>query len=417
MTIAERLAEFAADVTLARLPAEVIDSVRRRTLDAAGCMLAAAADGAAAGTVDAVRAWSGSREAGVAGHDFRAPAPHAALVNGTLAGALVHDAVHPPTLAPIDAAVIPAALATAQEAERDGAAFVLAAAIGLEVAARLASSGSPGALPAGAAAAAARIWGLSERETAAAIGLAARSGTPAGAPAAERPSLRRGWSAMTGVIAADLARRGIAERDAPGPVSGPVDQLGERWDCLSVALKPYPAALWVQADMNAAAGLGLKAGDIEEILCSIPPGAAALVCEPRSEKLRPVTDDEARFSLPFAVATAIVGGRSPAEMFGEDARTDRRVLALAERVGFEQDDSLHTAGGRVRIMLRDGRTRDAAHDAPGRELSDEDLRAKFTANARRRLDQPTTAKLAAEILRLDTLDGVDELMALTQGGG
>lgn len=413
MTISERLAEFAADVTLARLPEQVLEAVRRRTLDAIGCMLASAADGSAVATVDAVHAWAGSRETGVIGYDFRAPAPHAALANGTLAGALVHDAVHLPTLAPIDAAVIPAALATAEEAGRDGAAYVEAAAIGLETAARLALMDPAAALPAGAAAAAARVWGLSERETATAIALAATSAIPAGE---HRARSRRGWASMTGVIAADLARRGVA---ADGDLMSGAVGTGREWECLSTAIKPYPASLSVHACMDAAAALGLKAGDIEEIACTVPAGTLAVVCEPRGEKIRPVTDDEARFSLPFAVATAVVGGRPAAEMFSEDARTDRRVLALAARVACEEDAALPAAGGRVRIMLRDGRSRETGEEqtrgSPGRELSDEDLRAKFTANARRRLDQPSTAKLATLVMRIETLDAIDDVIALAQG--
>lgn len=417
MTIAEAFAEFAADVTLARLPERVVDAVRRRTLDAIGCMLASAADGGAAPIVDTVHSWAGSRETGIAGFDFRAPAPHAAFVNGTLAGALVHDAVHLPSLAPIDAAVIAAALAVADEAERDGAAFVEATAIGLEVAARIAVADAAVALPSGAAAAAARLWGLSERETAASIALAATSATPA---AEHRARLRRGWAAMTGVIAADMARRGIGP-DADVPADEiPLGDPGARWELLQTAIKPYPASLWVHASMDAAAGLGLKAGDIDEVLCAIPPAAPTVVCEPRGEKIRPVTDDEARFSLPFAVATVVVGGRSPAEMFTEDARTDRRVLALAARVAYESDAATGPTGARVRIMLRDGRIRDAVQEiclgAPGRELPDDALLSKFTANARGRLDQPTCAKLAAHVLRIDTLSRIDEVIELSQGG-
>ncbi|HVL89459.1 MAG TPA: MmgE/PrpD family protein [Actinomycetota bacterium] len=418
MTIAETFAEFAADITLARLPDDVVAAVRRRTLDLIGCMLASAADGSAAPVVDAVHAWAGSRETGVAGYDFRAPAPQAAFANGTLAGALVHDAVHVPSLAPLDAAVIPAALAVAEEAGRDGASLLEAIAIGSEIAARIAVAEGTVALPAGAAAAAARLWGLSERETAAAIALAATSATPA---SEHRARLRRGWAAMTGVIAADLARRGVAADAGVPALDVPLRDAGERWEMRSVAIKRYPAGLWLHAPMDAAAGLGLKAGDIDEVLCALPPGAAAVVCEPRGEKIRPVTDDEARFSLPFGVATAIVGGRSPSEMFSEDARTDRRVLALAARVGYEENAALDPTGARVRIMLRDGRTRDAAQQAcdgsPARELSDEDLRAKFTANARRRLDQPATAKLATQIMRLEDLDTIDEIVALAQGDG
>ena len=104
----------------------------------------------------------------------------------------------------------------------------------------------------------------------------------------------------------------------------------------------------------------MKWADIEEIVCSIAPPAIGIVAEPRAPRLHPATTYQAQFSLPFAVATAVVGGRSGLDLFGAEALADRRVLALASRVTHRVDPALdfpRTFGGRVTVSLRDGRVR------------------------------------------------------------
>ena len=109
------------------------------------------------------------------------------------------------------------------------------------------------------------------------------------------------------------------------------------------------------------------------------------------------------------------------ELFGEEARTDRRVLALAERVRYRVDDTLpfpETYGGRITIVLRDGRVREADEltnrGHPDRRLTDDEVTAKFTGNARRRLDAGSVRKIADTVWRLDEVDSIDELTSLAQ---
>jgi 2-methylcitrate dehydratase PrpD len=166
---------------------------------------------------------------------------------------------------------------------------------------------------------------------------------------------------------------------------------------------------------------GVRAGDVDEIRCAIAPPAAGIVAEPRKERLQPATTYAAQFSLPFAVASALVGGREGLDLFDEEARGDRRVLALAERVYHVVDDTLpfpQTYGGRVTIVLRDGRVREIEElvnrGHPDRPLTDEEVAAKFTANARRRLDNGAVQKVADCVWHLEDVDSIEELASLVQ---
>ena len=451
MTASETLAEFCATLRFESLPAATIHAAKRHALDTLGVALAAAANGVAHPIVDAVRAWAGAREASVVGHDFGAAAPHAALANGTLAHALDFDDTHVESVVHPSAFVVPAALAVAEESGANGRALLCSAVAGYEVATRIGAA-APGRFHArglhttgiagtfGAAAVAGVLWGLTPAQITHALGIAGSQSSGLFAYLADGSETKRfhaGWAAQGGIVAADLARRGFTgprtifegphglfDAFLAGESHDPhrlVRGLGEEWETTRIAIKPYPACHFVHAFMDAAVGLGVRAGDVEEITCAIASPAAVIVAEPRDGRLHPATTYAAQFSLPFAVASAIVGGREGLDLFGEEARTDKRVLALAERVHHRRDDSLpfpKTFGGRITIQLRDGRLREADElinrGHPDRPLSDDEVVAKFTSNARRRLDAGAVQKVVDTVWGLEELDSVDELAGLVQ---
>ncbi|GAC1416136.1 MAG: MmgE/PrpD family protein [Actinomycetota bacterium] len=443
MTTIEDLAAFAADLSFDRIPESVLGVVRRHLLDAIGCALASAAASAGGPVIELVRAGAGAREAGILGFEFRAPASQAALATGTLIHALDYDDSHVFSIVHPSAAVVPAALAAAEEAGGDGRVVAVALAAGYEVACRMGlamresisghgldPTGFAG--PYGAAAAAGRVWGLTQTQMTNALGLAgALSGGIVGGRAgtSDVMRIRGGWAAQTGVIAADLARRGligpadIAEglHNLVAEPQRAVSNLESHWESLRIAIKPYPACHFVHAYADAAASLTVKPGEVGAIICVVHPSIVNVVCEPRAQRSAPQSDTEARFSLPFAVASAMIGGRQPLELFGEDARNDRRILSLAERVRFETDATLpfpSQYGGRLIVSLKDGRTREAVEEInrghPDRPLTDDELHAKFYSNARKRIENPAAAKLAGEIRRIEELDDVEEIVSLAQ---
>lgn len=450
-TAAQRLAELVAGLRFGELPAEAVRAAKRHLIDALGVALAAADTGAGAQVVLTVRSWAGAREATVLGHDFRAPAAWAALANGTLAHALDFDDTHMESIVHPSAFVLPAALAVAQETGAGGRDLLVAAIAGYEVATRIGAA-APGRFhprglhptglcgPFGAAVAAGKLWELSETELARALGIAGSQSSGLFAyvsDGSETKRLHAGWAAHAGVVAADLARRGFT-----GPLSifeGPngffdgfiagerpdldrlVRGLGSEWEVTRIAIKPYPCCHFLHAAMDAAAGSGVAPEHVDRVECAIPPATVGIVAEPRGPRLAPATTYAAQFSLPFAVASAMTGGREALDLFGQEARSDRAVLGLAERVWHIPDDTLpfpRAYGARVRIETRGGREivleelTNRGH--PDRPLSDEELAGKFLANAGRRLEPPAAEKLLEAMWRLEELDSVEELADLAQ---
>ncbi|MFC9971107.1 MmgE/PrpD family protein [Spirillospora sp. NPDC127200] len=466
-TAVRRLAEFAVRCRDEGLPAEVAADVTGRVLDVVGNCLAARAEetgrGPVAAVSRAVEAWAGTAQAGVLGAAGRLPAPSAALVNGTLAHALDFDDTHLPSVLHPSASVVPAALAAAEETGAGGAALAAAVAAGIEVCDRL---GMASYLPEirnsaffergqhatsicgtlGAAASAALLYGLDAGGVASAVGIAASMG--AGVIEANRTggTVKRvhcGWAAHAGVTAATLARFGVtgpptvlegrfgffqAWLDGRYDAGALLDGLGERWETVRTVYKPYPSNHFTHPAIDCALALrenGLDPADIAGIELGMPAPTLRTVAEPRPEKTRPRTPYHAKFSGPFTVATALLGGGGLGvylDDFTDETLEDPARLALAAKVACAADERASeifpTAFAAVlRVRTRGGAVLehrvDSSRGGPGRPLSREELLLKFRLNAARALPEVRASELARTVDALTSLPEVSALPTLT----
>src|SRR5687768_12507313 len=111
-----RYAAFAAGLTFAQLPREVVSVLKRIVLDTLGTTLAAGTLGSGCGPlVEVARSAGGPPESTLIGYGDRLSAPMAALANGALAHALNYDDVFPGG-GHLGVVTVPAALAIAERA-------------------------------------------------------------------------------------------------------------------------------------------------------------------------------------------------------------------------------------------------------------------------------------------------------------
>jgi len=260
----------------------------------------------------------------------------AAFANGVLANVLDLDDGHSLTKGHPGAAVIPAAAAVAEHARSSGREFLGAVAVGYEVAVRAAiaqhdrspeyhGTGSWGAV--GAAAATARLLGLSADQTAVALGIAEYHAPlslimrSVAAPAMTKDGI--GWGAHVGVTSAFLAQRGFtATAGRFGATS--ITDWGTRWHLDELYLKPYPCCRWAQpAVAAAAAARATVAPDlIRRVRVTTFEAAAALAAAP------PTDTEQAQYSLRWPVACLLARGRfTVADVLGGyDDPATRRIL-------------------------------------------------------------------------------------------
>ncbi|MEV0198872.1 MmgE/PrpD family protein [Nonomuraea sp. NPDC050691] len=462
-TYVERLAAFAAHCRDRGVPDAVRADVTGRVLDVLGNCLAAYADPAAdAGpaVLRAARRWSGAGEATVIGAGDRLPAPSAALVNGTLAHALDYDDTHLPSVQHPSASVVPAALAAAEAAGASGSELVDAVAAGIEVCARL---GMASYLPEtrtslffergqhatsicgtlGAAVAAGLLFGLTEEGVAHAAGVAASMGS--GLIEANRTggTVKRvhcGWAAHAGVSAAVLALEGVTgpptvlegrfgffrawldgRYDAEALLSG----LGERWELPRTVYKPYPANHFTHPAVDCALALragGLAPESVAEAELGVAAPVLATIAEPPEDKARPRSPYHAKFSGPYVVAAALLGGGGLGLDLDDFAALDQDALALAARVRCVADERAselfpQAFAAVLRVRLRDGSTRehrvDSSRGGPERPLTREELEVKFRSNAGRALRLEAVEELLAAARALPSAPSAPALLRLT----
>ncbi|WPB95900.1 MmgE/PrpD family protein [Streptomyces malaysiensis] len=450
MTPAERLGALAELVANDGLPADRRSDVADRVLDLLGNCLAALSERPAEVVAATVREWGGSPQATAIGLATRLPAPSAALVNGTLAHSLDFDDTHLPSVLHPSAAVVPAALAVAEQTDASGPAFSDAVAVGVEVTCRLGMAGYDernansvyfdrgqhataicGTV--GAAVAAGMLRGLSAARLTSAIGIACSMGS--GIIEANRTGgtvkrIHCGWAAHAGVVAAALAGNGIT--GPPTVLEGRFGllrafcgdrfdleavtrDLGERWESDRIFVKPYPCNHFTHAGAEAALRIrrrGIDPAIITELTLGLPEPVLRTIAEPIEDKRRPLSGYHGAFSGPYTVAAALLGGGGLGLYhadFTDTAVADPARLALAARVTPMADPECtrsfpHQFPAVLTVRLADGTVIEerVRHNLGGPEnpLSAADLTAKFRMNARRAVDDAVAGELAALVTGL-----------------
>ena len=413
--LAERIAAFVAALRWEALP----DEVRAMALDAFRDWLGNAAAGAATpfgrAAYGVAKAIGSTGNALLIGSREGADPLTAALVNGGAAHALEFDDSHKQTLYHPGVPAVAAGLAAAQLADADGITLLTGMVAGYEAGIRVAASlgpvhyriwhttGTAGCFA--AAAAAARVLGLSSTQTANAFGLA---GTQAAglwevlpdAPAAK--NLHPGRAAHSGLLAALLARQGVA-----GPASilegsrgvfaamvpegadagACTDGLGERWRIREITFKAYPicghAMTPVEAALRIRAGLGTA--EVRRVVVHSNAISIRVAGNPD-----PHDGYAAKFSIPYCVAVALLKGRVTQAEFEPTVIEDKAVRDLMRRVELVADPEYDRIARTIRparldAFLDDGRTLGAVSETrrgdPEQPLSGDELRAKFRALA------------------------------------
>lgn len=458
VAVTDRLAAFAAGLqadalppaVLERLPLLVLDlvgiAVRGQSVDSTAPMLAALrAAGQAGGT------------ATVLGSAERWAPTAAALINGSAAHSLDFDDTHAPAQLHPGAPVIPAALAAAELCGASTRTLLAGIGAGYEVMCRV----SYGLVPIdhsdrgfhltattgvfGAAAAAGRVMGLSAAQIAHAFGTALSQTAGSGQFLVNGAWTKRfhvGHAAASGLLAALLARHGYTgaaqafEGDsgffrlyAPNPTpQAALQGLGERWETLGVAIKPYPCCRAIHAPLDAVFALLAEAPiaveAIERVRVGMPRKCVDITGVPVERKRDPRNVVDCQFSAHLCIAAALVNGRLGFDDY-DAALADPRVRALMQRIDCHVEpraEALYpqTFPGLVEVTLKDGQRRERFVQTPSGEpdtmLTPAQVRTKFALLVGDTLGATGEARLYQAIMTLADDRPVAALMQAARPG-
>lgn len=437
------LAEHAASLRYDDLPEAARDRAKQSLLDTLGVSLAGAGlEPAVRPVFDIVREMGGAPQSTLLGFGGRAPALMAAFANGALVHALDYDD-QTPWGQHCGSSIVPAVFALAErQGGVSGKDMIAAVAAGQDIFARLLRNvgwkkdwnfSTVAGIYAGTAACA-RVLGFSAERTAHAIGIATLQSSGVMEMVAGRGSdlrgLYAGFSAKGAVLATLMAERGISgiARAFEGPngiiacyFGGSYDRdailaglgqdflgartLYKRWPCVGTAHSHMKAALDIVAENKLAAddiaAITLHVGDYHR-----------LMSEPLDERCAPATLADAKFALPFLVATAIVRGGMTVHDFTEQSLRDAAIVACARKTNLVFDSALDwkrdLPPGRVEITARDGRRwLKVGTGVPGNAdnpMGWDDIVAKFRECAAAAPNPPAPAALARAETQARTLE-------------
>jgi 2-methylcitrate dehydratase PrpD len=453
MAIAVELARRIATITFNKLPPEAIAWAKVGVLDTVGVTLAGSGEDCA--RIVTCMAAHSAGPALLFGTKRSVAPLDAALINGTAAHALDFDDCSNSMGGHPSAPVLPALFALGGMRKVSGRDFLAAYIAGFETETRIARGVNfhhyeKGWHPTatlgtfGSAAASAHLLGFDVRRTATALALAASlaSGIKANFGTMTKP-LHVGHAARNGLMAALLAADGFtAGAEAfehpqgffmvfNGAGNFSAEAVLADWaaplDILKpgIAIKQYPCCGSTHPAIDAVLALieehGLTPAMVERVESWTHPRRLAHTNRPD-----PKSALDAKFSVQYCLARALMHGRVMLEHFEGEAYKDRDARALLARIHAAPHPDMSMAstdhfGGEVHVQTRDGRCLSAKVDRPlgrGSEkpLPQPRLEAKFLDCAGRALERTAATRALQMIGRFDELaDFGDLTKVLSQG--
>lgn len=413
MTASHRFASFA--LSSGPFPDPVRHEVVRACVNWLGC----AVGGSGTETTDlalrGARRVGGTGEATVFGRDTTLDAAGAAFVNCISASVDAFDDTDAAMMLHPTSPVASAAFAVAEQLGASGSAFLDAVIVGMEIEYRLCKAiSAPPARPRrgfyltgltatlGAAASACRLYGLSERETVSALGIASVSAAghqdalssmccPFVPSNAARNGINAAILASEGFRGSDTAidgPKGFARLFAEEPnLDGLTDDLGSRFELLSLTYKPYPCGIVVHAALDACLEIagtpGFGGRDIERIVALVSPETIELM----SRQPHPADSLQAQVSAHHWIAAALATGTAGIEHTLPRSLSDPAIARLRSLVELVGAGSLRRHAATVTVHFADGTAieRSIAHarGSIGNPMSDDELDSKFRSYAGR----------------------------------
>jgi 2-methylcitrate dehydratase PrpD len=454
--VTRELTRFVTGLSYDGLPDDVRARVKALVLDLTGIMVRARNDAESTPAMIAAAGRLGMKGGGctvVGDADGYAP-PGAAMLNGTLAHSLDFDDTHASASLHPSAPIVPAAFAAAEMAGADGRALIAAIVAGYEVQIRLSLALDPAAHydrgfhptatcgAFGAAAAAGRLLGLDPEGCANAFGIVLSMSAGSMQYLVNGAWTKRshvGHAAMCGLIAATLAREGY--KGAADALEGKwgflhgyapasdakkaVEGLGQRWETMRIAVKPYPSCRYGHAPIDGILALAsehrIKPDEVEEVVVGVPEPGWKLIGDPEPAKQSPKSVVDGQFSMAFCAAVALRKGGFAWDDYAHHLG-DSATLALCKLVKTWVDPQAQAnfpaeMSGSVKIRTARGTFETYVRvpkGEPANFLTAPELRAKFDTLAGPYLSARRRDELAAAILALEQTKDIGALLHLSR---
>jgi 2-methylcitrate dehydratase len=451
-SISRKMAEFAHNLQYETIPADAVHEAKRFLLDSMGCALLATRNEDMLAAHRFIEKLGGTPEATVIGSGLRTNAPNAALMNCLLTRALdyndiywVQDPSHPSD-------IIGAALAAAEANDKSGREALVAIVLAYELEMRWCHAADPGVREVGwhhasltqfvSPLVAGRMYDLNLDQLVAAIGICGSSHfTLGGVVAGHLTNMKNTadpLAAQAGVLAALMAREGyegpvevIEGKEGLMEVLSNVTwytdellkDLGSDFLITQCSYKAFPTEALTHQPISATLKIcrqhGIIHENVAEILVETTSRGADILSDP--SKYKPETKETADHSLPYVIAAAVVDGNVLPASFSDQKLKDPNIWTLLPKIKVIADPEINQLfpnikRSRVTITTLDGNRyteqTDVAKGAPEDPMSDDEVVAKFRANAKGIISDQRIEELIKATWDFESITHIESYMSL-----
>ncbi|MCH3949584.1 MAG: MmgE/PrpD family protein [Acidaminococcus sp.] len=394
MSEISELTDFISSVNFNDVPEAVKRAAIARILDTLSVAIGASREKQIVQVTDMYLQKTTKNNVSVWGRDYKSDLSTAVFLNAMKAHTLEMDDVHTKSKTHIGTVVIPAAWGVAEYVGASGREFLEAVLSGYETMSRIGMgfgvsshrnlgwhvTATAGTF--GAAAVAGKLLKLNREQLISALGLAGSQSFGTWAflgDGASSKVLNPARAAQSGMEAAFLAKAGMSGPEhiltaedgglfhcmtsSPEPDKVTAG-LGNHWEITEVDTKPYPSCRSTHGSIDAASYIcqhnKVNSDEIEHVdVGTYLVGYKQCGCAEGS--LNPKTPVNAKFSIPYTVACAILRGRMTLEELTPSALRDPEIRNLVQKIKvhpadeFTQEYPNHW-GCRVKITLKTGKT-------------------------------------------------------------
>jgi len=428
---------------LRNIPANVVEHAKLCLLDWFGAAIAGATEKEALSLVEIFGNLK-PEEATIVGFGVKVPSHEAAYVNGAISHLVELDDIHREAIIHPGVPVIPAALALSEKLEVSGKTLLESIIAGYEVEIAIGKAVNPSHYrfwhttgtcgTFGATAAACKVLNLDCDKIVNAFGIA---GTHAAGLievfGTSSKALNPGRAARDGVLAALLAEKGFVgpktilegEKGFFKATSAEKDyekgfrELGLTYEITRNGFKRHSSCGHTHAAIDAVLALkdelGLSVEDVVEIEVGTYKDAVEIV----GKNYEPKSPAEAKFSLPYCIAVALLDGSVSLRQFTEDRIRRPDVRELSKRVKVYVDEEVNALyprklGAKVRIRTRSGgayeKLVEVAKGNPENPLGTHEIVDKFMRLATLKIEVEACKELVKTIMNLERVSNIEKLL-------
>jgi len=451
-SLSHKMAEFTINLKFEDIPKDAVHEAKRFLLDSVGCAIAAVSNEDMQAMYRFTEKLGGTPEATVIGNGLRTNASNAALMNCLLTRALDYNDIYWEQDPSHPSDIIGAALAAAEVNSKSGRDALVAILIAYELEMRWCHAAEPGVREVGwhhatltqfvSPLVAGRMYDLDVDQMVAAVGISGSSHfTLGGVVAGHLTNMKNTadpLAAQAGVIATLMAREGyegpvevMEGKEGLFEVLSNVEwrpdwllkNLGTEFMITECSYKAFPTEALTHQPISAALQVcrehDISAEDVAEIQVETTTRGADILSDP--SKYKPKTKETADHSLPYVVAAAVADGNVLPDSFSDEKLRDPRIWALLGKIKVVADpqiDALFPGVKRARVSITttEGATHtaqvDHAKGSPQNPLSDDEIVAKFRANAASVLTKDQQNAIIEATWNFEKVEDIGEYMRL-----